>query len=210
MLNENEYIYISMEIKKEPKPWFTSGSIEFLSDNVKDIDTVIEFGGGLSSIWWASRCEFTLTVEANFEWASKLLIEFSKYPEALAKWQLNFIPSDWNPTIDQPKNYWAKNRAFLNEKLINDMSERYLKINFDPTIIVIDGSIRPSNIRKVNDYLKSNKTVRMVIVDNMESLRRHTVDMFNGFEQYDFNETDITLIPEHQNGAWCTSVWVRR
>lgn len=197
------------KILKEPTPWFTNESIKFITENIKDTDTVLEFGGGFSSIWWAKRCKFTLTVEANYEWASKLLLEFSKYPEALAKWQLKFVASDWNPTIDHPKNYWKKNKNLLNEIIVSEMNDRYLSVDFDPNIIIIDGSIRPLNIQRVNDYLKTNTSVRIVIVDNMESLGKYTIDMFEGFKQYDFHETDETLIPEHQKGKWCTSVWIK-
>jgi hypothetical protein len=197
-------------VDNEPKPWFTKKSIEFISNNMDNTYTVIEFGGGLSSIWWAKKSKFTLTVEANYEWAAKLLLEFSKYPEAFAKWQLKFVASDWNPTIDYPKNYWKKNYNILTEKLISDMSERYLSIDFDPNIIVIDGSIRPANIQKVNNYLESNTSVKMIVIDNMESLGKYTINMFNEFNQYNFVEDDLTLIPEHQNGKWCTSVWLRK
>ncbi len=196
-------------LEKEPTPWFTNESIKFIIENIKDTDTVLEFGGGFSSIWWAKKCKFTLTVEASYEWASKLLLEFSKYPEALTKWQLKFVASDWNPTIDHPKNYWKKNKNILNEIIVSEMNDRYLSIDFDPNIIIIDGSIRPLNIQKVNEYLKTNTSVRIIIVDNMESLGKHTINMFEGFKQYDFHETNETLIPEHQNGKWCTSVWIK-
>lgn len=197
------------ELRKNPKPWMTQGSIDFIEKNLLSTDTVIEFGGGWSSIWWAKRAKYTLTVEASPEWASLLIKEMMPHPNAMAKWSLRFVPSDWNPTPDQLKPYWKANSKHLTVDSINNLSENYLKIEFDPTVIVIDGSIRPKNIEAVDKYLKTNNTVRMIVVDNMESLRKYTVDNFNGFNQHDFHETDIKLIPNHQNGKWCTSVWIK-
>ena len=197
-------------IPEKYKPWFTSGAIDFISNELKKSDTVIEFGGGMSSIWWADRCKFTLTVEANHAWAVKILNEFSKYPEALSRWSLKFVPSDWNPTSDQPKKYWKDNQNHLTPDSIESLNLRYLSIDFDPTVIVIDGSIRPMNIEPVDQYLKNNGSVRLIIVDNMETLSEHTLDKFKGFKRTDFHETVKELIPAHQNGRWCTSVWVKK
>lgn len=199
-----------MNIEDKFKPWFTSGAIEFLSNEIKSDDTVIEFGGGMSSLWWANRCRFTLTVEASHSWAIKILTEFSNYPQLLSKWSLKFVPSDWNPTSDQPKSYWEKNKIHLSEEKIDELNSKYLSIDFDPSIIVIDGSIRPSNIESVDRYLSVNDSVRVVIVDNMETLSLYTENRFHGFEKYEFHETNKELIPDHQNGEWCTAVWIKK
>ncbi len=74
------------ELRKNPKPWMTQGSIDFIEKNLLSTDTVIEFGGGWSSIWWAKRVKYTLTVEASPEWASLLIKEMMPHPNAMAKW----------------------------------------------------------------------------------------------------------------------------
>ncbi len=198
-------------LRKNPIPWLTRNSIEFIEKNIKSTDNVLEFGGGWSSIWWAKRVNYTLTVEANPKWASKLISEMSEHPDALLKWSLKFVPSDWNPDHTRLKKYWKSNKKYLNHTAIKQLNNRYLEIDFDPDIIVIDGSIRPLNIKKVNEYLISTKSkVRMIIIDNTEVLKKHTENKFNTFKQYDFNETNISLIPKWQNGKWCTTVWLKK
>ncbi len=197
-------------ISDKYKPWFTSGAIQFLSNELKSDDTVIEFGGGMSSLWWANMCNFTLTVEANHSWAIKILTEFSNHPDLLSKWSLKFVPSDWNPTSDQPKSYWEANKSHLDSNKVEVLNQRYLSIDFDPSVIVIDGSIRPSNIESVDLYLEKNQSVRIVVIDNMETLSQYTENRFQAFKRYEFHETIKELIPEHQNGKWCTAVWIKK
>lgn len=198
-----------IKLRKNPRPWMTNGSIDFIEQNLLPTDNVIEFGGGWSSIWWAKRANYTLTVEASPEWAATIIKEMMTHPDAMAKWSMKFVPSDWNPTPNEPKQYWKANGSHLTEDNIANLTMKYLSIDFDADVIVIDGSIRPTNIDVVNQYLKHNNRVRMIVVDNMESLRRYTLSKFEGYEQYDFFETDLSLIPTHQNGKWCTSVWIK-
>lgn len=198
------------ELRKNPKPWMTNKSIEFIEQNLLPTDNVIEFGGGWSSIWWAKRANYTLTVEASPEWAATIIKEMMPHPDAMAKWSMKFVPSDWNPTPNEPKQYWKTNGSHLTEDNIANLTMKYLSIDFDADVIVIDGSIRPINIDVVNQYLKHSNIIRMIIVDNMEFLRKYTIGKFEGYEQYDFHETNLSLIPTHQNGEWCTSVWIKK
>jgi hypothetical protein len=201
-MNENE-------LRVNPRPWMTDDSIDFIESKLRPTDTVIEFGGGWSSLFWAKRSAFTLTVEANWEWASKIIMEMSSHPDLMTKWQLKFVPSDWNPDESRLKPYWENNKQFLSPAICSEMTNRYLSIDFDPDIFVIDGSIRPENIKRVDQYLQHSSRVRMIVVDNMESLAPYTINKFSGFKQSDFHEYDIKKIPVHQRGKWCTSVWIR-
>lgn len=139
----------------------------------------------------------------------KILSEMAEHPFLMTRWALRFVPSDWNPDLLHPKQYWATHKEPLTPEIAKRMADRYLMIDFEPDIFVIDGSIRRDNIRVVSEYLESHLRPRMVVVDNMESLGRFTEGRFMGFTQYDFHEEDATKIPKHQNGKWCTSVWLR-
>jgi hypothetical protein len=188
----------------------TDGAIDFIESMLRPTDTVIEFGGGWSSLFWAKRSAFTLTVEANWEWASKIIKEAAAHPDLMTRWQLKFVPSDWNPDDTRLKPYWDANKYYLSSDICNQMADRYLAIDFEPDVFVIDGSIRPENIKRVDQYLKNKSRVRMVVVDNMESLLPYTKDKFVGFQQHDFHEFDLKKIPVHQRGKWCTSCWIRK
>lgn len=197
------------ELRANPRPWMTDSAVEFIEKNLNPVDYVIEYGGGWSSLWWAKRAGYTHTVEADYKWAAQILHEMASYPELMTRWTLRFVPSDWNPDASRPKQYWTKNQQHLTPDIAQHMTNRYLVIDFEPDVFVIDGSIRPENIRIVDEYLNSHTRPRMIVVDNMESLRKHTEGRFSGFKQHDFHEYDHAKIPAHQNGKWCTSVWIR-
>lgn len=130
-------------------------------------------------------------------------------PDLLTRWVLKFVPSEWNPTSVNLKPYWKKNKSYLSQLSCQLMEDRYVEIDFEPDIFVIDGSVRHKNIVNVDNFLKSSKRTRMVVVDNMETLSSITAGKFSGFKQFDFHEFDITKIPTHQKGKWCTSVWIK-
>lgn len=197
------------DLRKNPRPWMTDGAIQFIEEHIQPTDSVIEFGGGWSSLFWAKRSAFTLTVEANWEWSAKIIQEMAQHPDLLTRWALKFVPSDWNPHSKRLKPYWQRNQSYLTPECCQAMEDRYVTIDFEPDIFVIDGSIRPKNIERVDNFLKSSHRTRMVVVDNMESLATVTDGKFTGFEQFDFHELDIAKIPTHQRGKWCTSVWLK-
>lgn len=57
-------------INKEgnPIPWYTYPAIEYLSNLDFSDKTVLEWGGGNSSLFWAKRCKKLVTIESNPEW----------------------------------------------------------------------------------------------------------------------------------------------
>lgn len=194
------------QLLKDPKPWMTPGLIAYLEKNIRSTDKVVEYGGGISSLFWAKRAQFTYTVEASPEWAPWIIQEMAKRPELLQKWTMQFTPCDWNRTPRSPKLYWQRNRIGLDQA--ETLTRTYTTAPFHPDIFVIDGSVRPQCCEMVSRYVE-DKPVRMIVVDNMETMEPHTVDRFVGYERIDFWETDLALIPAHQKGRWCSSVFVR-
>ncbi|MEJ8476987.1 class I SAM-dependent methyltransferase [Roseibium algae] len=194
-----------------PKPWFTTKAIDFLEKNVRSDDRVLEFGGGVSSLWWADKTAYTYTVEADAKWGSRLLQEMHARPELLAKWSLLLAPCEWHTHPSNPKTYWKRHKAQLTPDNVAQLEKTYLWTNlpFDPTIVVIDGSVRPQSCR-ITDQIADSLGIRMIVVDNTEVMMRHTEGCFANYERYDFAEQNKKLIPAHQNGQWMTSVFVRR
>lgn len=52
----------------DPIPWYTYPCIDFLSFRNFDQRTVLEFGGGQSTLWWAKRSKRVITFEGDREW----------------------------------------------------------------------------------------------------------------------------------------------
>lgn len=55
-----------------PLPWYTYPAIDFLAANDFTQRLILEFGGGQSTLWWASRAGLVFTYEADAEWCRSL------------------------------------------------------------------------------------------------------------------------------------------
>ncbi len=198
-------------IWEDPKPWLVRGALAFISAEVRASDTCLEFGGGASSIWWAERCTFTLTVEASPVWAPRIIEEMRKRPSALAKWGMTFAPCDWHTSFESPKPYWSHPARKLTEEQARQLERVYLNpaVPFIPTIIVVDGSVRPQSIVIADELARRHREVRMIVMDNLETMQPYLAGRFHGFTEHAFDEDDLSYIPEHQSGKWRTSVFLR-
>lgn len=56
----------------EPIPWYTYPAIDFLKVRNFQDKTVLEFGGGQSSLWWAKKAKQVVTLEGDKEWYEKI------------------------------------------------------------------------------------------------------------------------------------------
>ena len=54
-------------------PWYSYAAIDYLDTIDARSFTVLEFGGGNSSFWWADRCKYLTTIESEEEWFQVLL-----------------------------------------------------------------------------------------------------------------------------------------
>lgn len=195
----------------EPKPWLVRSALRFIENNVRDTDMVLEFGGGASSIWWAERCTFTLTLEASPTWAPRIIEEMRKRPAALAKWSMVFAPCEWHTSFDKPKPYWSHPARHLTESQARQLERVYLNpaVPFIPTVIVVDGAVRPQSIVVADELARRHREVRMIIIDNLEEMEPQLSGRFLDFRQQAFDEDDLSYIPEHQKGVWRTGVFLR-
>ena len=50
------------------EPWFTYSAVEFLDEQLKPERKLFEWGMGASTIWFASRVEFLVSVEDDQKW----------------------------------------------------------------------------------------------------------------------------------------------
>ena len=56
----------------EPLPWYTFPCIDFLRQRNFEGRSVLEFGGGQSSIWWAKQAKRVLTFEGDQAWHDRI------------------------------------------------------------------------------------------------------------------------------------------
>lgn len=71
--------FLSLREKKcvdkngDPIPWYTYPAIEYLSNLDFSQKRVLEWGGGMSSIYWSKRCKSLTVIEFSKEWYEILL-----------------------------------------------------------------------------------------------------------------------------------------
>jgi predicted O-methyltransferase YrrM len=58
--------------KGVPLPWYTYPAIDFLAANNFARRSVLEFGGGQSTLWWAARADRVITQESDPAWYEQL------------------------------------------------------------------------------------------------------------------------------------------
>lgn len=196
-------------------PWYTEGAKSWLSVNVRPSDSVVEFGGGRSTVWWCSKVNRASVVEASPEWTFWLLLYLHEHPEYLKNLRMHFIPAEWNPTFASlSKRYWVNNREVLAESDVYRMeadlsSTSVLKGH---NLLVLDGAIRNYVLCRIG--LEDRfKDFEMIIIDNTESknnsfLADHYLKDLP-FTRLDFVAGPHDLVPEHQKGKHISTIYVR-
>ena len=59
--------------RNEPLPWYTYPCIQLLLHREFSGKKVLEFGGGQSTLWWASKADQVVTLEADAQWYAQLV-----------------------------------------------------------------------------------------------------------------------------------------
>lgn len=160
------------------QPWFTHPALDVVQSwNLAD-KTVLEWGGGCSTVWWARRCKRVYTIEAHREWA-----------DAIAQWLSSRGIGNAEVHCRWP-----------------DPEEEYLRVPDDlqPDIVVVDGSSRSACIRKALSLPRP----LMLIVDNWqqdgvyidEEMERE-MSVYRGRSYRQPGHVD------HQGRPWKTAIW---
>lgn len=54
------------------QPWLTPKAIDFLNENVQKYDTILEFGTGGSTVYFAKKCLKIVSIEDDELWFKKV------------------------------------------------------------------------------------------------------------------------------------------
>ena len=207
-----------VELRKREKylcepflPWYTSASIAWLEEHIDTGMTVLEYGGGSSSLWWCERVGEVYTFEASTSWVSRIAEQFANRPELLRKWRLIMSPCDWPNSVEKPKRYWRIHRNCLEEADVQNMEQGYLMtVEKDLDVIVVDGAIRKQTLLKTREII-DRSDVKFVVVDNTNNdLNSRLADEIlpPSFERIDFNATEKDDVSWSHDSRWITSIWV--
>ncbi len=127
-------------------PWFTIGCLEWLSKQDLSQKTILEFGSGASTAWFAKRCKRIVSIEAD----------------------KNYFPK----TIDAVKGL---NNVHISLRECNEgdqskvdfyCDERTCESDFNPhyDIVIVDGVLRNECLQKGIEILGKNGG--LIIADN--------------------------------------------
>src|SRR5262245_7749378 len=68
----SSFLMRAVDRKGRPIPWYTYPAIEFLFQRNYDDKSVLEFGSGQSTLWWASRAKSVLSIEEDPDWFTRM------------------------------------------------------------------------------------------------------------------------------------------
>jgi hypothetical protein len=168
-------------------PWYTKPFLDILATwDIKDWD-VLEWGGGYSTLWWASHCKSVVTIDSHAEWMASL-------DETINALQLT--------------NVNLKFRALgQNPHMGNGGEETPYVMGIDEDdklydCIIIDGEYRNTCAFRALAHLKPNG---VIILDNANqaSIGLNSQPTFELFKQYEHHSF---LQPGHPD--WRTDYWI--
>ena len=166
------------DVYKNAIPWITFWTIDYLEEFLNKKMSVFEYGGGGSTLFFASRVAELVTVEHNQEWFSGLTIEMKK--NTTVQWTSNMIQPELvketsNLKIDRPEDYFSDDENFKLHTFKEYASriDEYPDEHFD--IVLVDGRARPSCMLHSLRKVKKNG---LLILDNAD--RTYYLTYFKG------------------------------
>jgi predicted O-methyltransferase YrrM len=123
-------------------PWYTHGALDVISKMDLSDKTVLEYGGGASTLWWCKKARFVYTVDHNTDWRTTISSLLSEYGVE-QKSALKYVSTHEG---DQTENRDAYVKPFQDMKpdiVIVDGVHRYECAEYavkvlEPSILIID------------------------------------------------------------------------
>lgn len=172
----------AVDRRGKPLPWYTYPSIDFLSSKNFIDKSVLEFGAGQSTFWWAKKSRKVVSIEEDKSWYQKMQKNIPPNVELL------YIPRvNVNTDISHL------------EKLL--LEKKYGK--FD--VIIIDGFWRFESCNLAKKLLNPEG---IIIADNSEIDDYKIYEAFKNdpeFQRVDFWGLAPGVVLEH-----CTSIFFRK
>lgn len=147
-------------------PWLTFRAIDYLNKFLKQEHAVYEFGGGGSSLFFASRTARVITVEHDYRWFEKLSLLTAKYSGWVC-FLCEPVLSECSECVDpsNPYDYASTDNAYLK----HDFKKYAQSIDFYPDaffdVVCVDGRARPSCLMH---SIKKVKKGGLLVLDNAE------------------------------------------
>jgi hypothetical protein len=130
----------------EPLPWYTYPCIDFLKNRSYTAKSVLEFGAGQSTLWWATRAIHVVTLEGDKEWYEKIA---SAKPQNVELHLVSMESAD--ACVSDVNKVLGKNNCHY-DVIVIDGLYRYEMTNIAKTLVTEDGMIIYDNAEGFGCY----------------------------------------------------------
>ncbi len=172
-------------------PWFTHGFLEVLKTWDLSEKTILEYGGGKSTPWWATKALFVVCVEANAEYVQSITEDLSNR-NLLSKAMVLSRISNEGTTDPAKVDYY-----------INAPDGILIPKGYD--IVIVDGIMRHECMMKGVEILE--KTGGILIADNWQQdgfVCPASEELMKSYVGRKYIQPDHT---DHDGNPWCTAYW---
>ena len=167
----------------QPLPWYTLPCIDFLTLRDFKGKSVLEFGGGQSSVWWGRHAKDVMTFEGNPDWFNRIRTSMP------ANVDLRLV------------------KGTSPEERVKEISEALSGVNrrvFD--IVVIDGLDRRQLVPLACEHLAQGG---IIICDNAEGYGFHEAFRDRGLSRVDFyGHAPGVILPHSTSIVFRSNSWV--
>lgn len=122
-------------------PWLTHPGLDEIATWDLADKNVCEFGAGMSTLWWARKCNKVFSVEANFQWYCEILKQ-------------------------KPDNVQLEYRSVHEGDQTQIEFYTAVPEDFIPDIVVVDGVLRNECLQKGIELLSEKGGI--IIADNLD------------------------------------------
>ncbi len=95
----------SVDARGVPRPWYCMAAVDFIDTLDFSGHTVLEFGSGQSTLWWAQKAESVTAVEESAEWFGYVQRSLQNMPKATVHLETDLnryaaLPRTWRRKFD--------------------------------------------------------------------------------------------------------------
>jgi hypothetical protein len=165
-------------------PWLTHPALEVIEKWDLADKLVLEWGSGLSTIWWADKCKFVVSIEAEPNWHARI--------------------------VELKNSHGLQDKAQLIYRNVHEGDQTKIDFYTDvpawykPNIVVVDGVLRYECILKALTLPRP----LVLIVDNWQQdyvfICPAAEDALNGFTGNVYVQPDHK---DHEGRPWATAIF---
>lgn len=165
-------------------PWLTHPALEVIKTLDLANELVLEWGAGLSTLWWADKCKYVMSIEADQKWFSEI------------------VRLKNEKGLDHKVELHYRNVHEGDQTKIDFYTE--VPKWYTPDIVIVDGVLRYECILKALTLLRP----LILIVDNWQQDRIFICPAAEkalaGFTGNVYVQPDHK---DHEGRPWATGIW---